>query len=82
MSMKAIEALSTFSAGLQYDDLPAEVVEQAKRFLLDAVGCAYAAYKEDPKKAVIATKNRCRVWARVGACHQWWSHSPDCCGTG
>ena len=56
MSMKAIEALSTFGAGLQYDDLPAEVVEQSKRFLLDAVGCAYAAYKEDPKKALIATK--------------------------
>lgn len=56
MSINAIEALSEFCATLRYGDLPSEVVDQAKRFLLDAVGCAYAAYKEDPKKAAIAAK--------------------------
>lgn len=56
MAIGAIVGLSEFSAGLQFTDLPPEVVKQAKVFLLDSVGCAYAAYKEDPKKAKIAAR--------------------------
>ncbi|MFO7770216.1 MAG: MmgE/PrpD family protein [Roseovarius gahaiensis] len=43
--------LSAFVANLRFDDLPPEVVHQACRFLLDAVGCAIAARAEDPAKA-------------------------------
>ena len=43
-----------FIAQLRFEDLPAEVVQQAKRVLLDAVGCALGAYAEDPRKVAIA----------------------------
>ena len=33
-------AMAEWAANLKYDDLPAEVVLAAKRFLMDAVGCA------------------------------------------
>lgn len=56
MRQPAVETLSRFVSGLQFDDLPTQVVEQTKLFLLDAVGCAYAAYKEDARKAEIAGK--------------------------
>lgn len=46
--------LAEFVSALRYDQLPADVVSQAKYFLLDAIGCALAAYKEDPRKASIA----------------------------
>lgn len=48
------EPLSRFAAEVCYDDLPPEVVEQARRFFLDAIGCALGAWKEDPRKARIA----------------------------
>jgi 2-methylcitrate dehydratase len=32
--------ISDWAAGVQYEDLPAEVVHEAKRFLMDSVGCA------------------------------------------
>jgi 2-methylcitrate dehydratase len=37
--------ISEFAAGLKYPDLPAEVVNEAKRYLYDSVGCAYGATK-------------------------------------
>lgn len=46
--------IAEFVAGLRYEQLPPEVVAQAKRFLMDALGCALAAYREDPRKAGIA----------------------------
>lgn len=49
-------SMADFVARLQFDDLPPEVVQQAKRFLLDALGCAIAAHKEDARKAQIAVK--------------------------
>ena len=36
--------IAEFAVGLQYDDLPAEVVDTAKRFIYDSVGCAYGGY--------------------------------------
>ena len=38
--MGATETLAAFAAELRYDDLPAPVVHQTKRVILDLVGCA------------------------------------------
>ncbi|MFA7439182.1 MmgE/PrpD family protein [Castellaniella sp.] len=54
MTSSLTQPMARFVAQLQYDDLPPDVVAQAGRFLLDALGCAFAAYKEDPRKAQIA----------------------------
>lgn len=48
------KALADFVATLRYEDLPEAVVAQACRLILDAVGCAVAAWTEDPEKARIA----------------------------
>ena len=32
--------ISDWACSVQYEDLPAEVVTEAKRFLMDSVGCA------------------------------------------
>jgi len=48
------KALADFVAGLRYEDLPQPVVAQACRVILDAVGCAVAAWAEDPEKARLA----------------------------
>lgn len=48
------QALAEFVAGLDHRDLPPEVLRQACRIVLDAVGCAIAAWAEDPEKARIA----------------------------
>ena len=50
----ATKALADFVAGLGYEDLPRPVVAQACRLVLDAVGCAVAAWAEDPEKARLA----------------------------
>ena len=39
--------LAEFSVALSYDDLPREVVECAKRFLYDSIGCAFGGYGSD-----------------------------------
>ena len=50
----AADTLATFIADLRYEDLPADAIHQANRMLLDTVGCALAAWREDPRKARIA----------------------------
>ncbi len=50
------EAIARFVAELQFEDLPHGVVNQACRVILDTVGCAIAAWREDPVKARIADK--------------------------
>jgi len=37
--------LAEWSVALRYDDLPPDVVECAKRFLYDSVGCAFGGYR-------------------------------------
>jgi len=44
MSHNIIEQLAAFSADTQFNALPAEVVEECKRDILDAIGCAVAAF--------------------------------------
>jgi 2-methylcitrate dehydratase PrpD len=53
MTPNLTATLADFVAGLEYENLPAEVVQQAKRVLMDALGCALAAHKEDKRKADI-----------------------------
>lgn len=50
MDENKTKPLATFASALQYEDLPAPVVHQASRFLLDALGCAIGAFREDPRK--------------------------------
>jgi 2-methylcitrate dehydratase len=45
-----VEQLSTYAARLTYDELPPEVVRQAKRLLIDTLGCALGGYWSDPAR--------------------------------
>lgn len=47
-------ALAEFVADVRPDELPPEVTAQAARVVLDAIGCAVAAWTEDAEKARIA----------------------------
>ena len=47
-------ALAEFTASITPDALPAEVRRQAARLVLDALGCAMAAWTEDAEKSRIA----------------------------
>ncbi|MCA3364066.1 MAG: MmgE/PrpD family protein [Roseomonas sp.] len=47
-------ALAEFTAAIKPDALPAEVRRQAARLVLDALGCAMAAWIEDAEKSRIA----------------------------
>jgi 2-methylcitrate dehydratase PrpD len=35
-----VEQLSAYAAGLRYQDLPQDVIHQAKRLVIDTIGCA------------------------------------------
>ena len=43
-----VEQLSSYAAALRYEDLPAQVVQQAKRLIVDTVGCALGGYASEP----------------------------------
>lgn len=45
-----VEELSAYAAALRYADLPAEVVQQAKRLIVDTVGCALGGYASEPAR--------------------------------
>jgi 2-methylcitrate dehydratase len=45
--------MARWAAGLQYEDLPAEVVETARRFLLDSLGCALGGYRQHDTQIVL-----------------------------
>ncbi len=44
MSKSISRQISEFAVNLKYEDLPAEVVEEVKRYLYDSIGCAYGGY--------------------------------------
>ena len=50
---KVTEKMSRWAAGLEYTDLSPEAVYQAKRFLLDSVGCALGGYQQHEVKIAI-----------------------------
>src|SRR6185436_1760579 len=45
-----VEQLAAYAARLQFEDLPAAVVHQAKRLIVDTVGCALGGYWSDPAR--------------------------------
>lgn len=48
--------LGAFIAGLKFEDLPEAVVRQAGDVILDALGCAIGAWRDDPEKAAVMTR--------------------------
>ena len=50
--------LVAFVVGTGYEDLPAEIVHEAKRCLLDAVGCAIAGIATDKGKIAVSLARR------------------------
>lgn len=52
--MNLAERLSAYAAGLRFEDLPQEAVHEAKRRLIDSLGCAMGAWHSEP--ATIARK--------------------------
>src|SRR5688572_23924279 len=48
--MTIVERLSRYAAHLHYDDLPREVVHQAKRLIVDTIGCALGGYASQPAR--------------------------------
>jgi 2-methylcitrate dehydratase len=51
LSISLAERLGEYAASLSYDDLGETVVLEAKKRLLDSIGCAMGAYGEGPVKA-------------------------------
>jgi 2-methylcitrate dehydratase len=52
--MKSItQRIAAFTRNLKYADLPAEAIEQAKRFLLDSLGCAFAATGREDMRSML-----------------------------
>jgi 2-methylcitrate dehydratase len=47
---KIADYLSSYAATLAFEDLPPEVVHQAKRLLIDTLGCAIGGYSSQPSK--------------------------------
>jgi 2-methylcitrate dehydratase len=45
-----VEQLSRYAVNLRYEDLPVEVVRQAKRLIIDTVGCALGGYDSEPAR--------------------------------
>jgi 2-methylcitrate dehydratase len=45
-----VEQLSAYTQGLAYENLPAAVVHQAKRLLLDTLGCALGGFDSEPAR--------------------------------
>lgn len=50
--MSLSSQMAEFAANLQYDQIPGEAVREAKRFLLDSMGCALAAVHNDDMAAM------------------------------
>jgi 2-methylcitrate dehydratase len=46
--------MARWAAGVRFEDLPAEAVHQAKRFLLDSLGCALGGYRQHDVKIALA----------------------------
>ena len=71
------EQLSSYAVGLRYDALSPEVVHQAKRLIIDTLGCAVGGYDSEPARvarevaATVTSKQPATVLVSNG------SSSPD-----
>lgn len=53
-----LEALAKFATNTEWKDLPESVVHEAKRLLLDSIGCAFTGLSVDPGKMIITLARR------------------------
>ena len=62
-----VESLSDYAAALRFDDLPPDVVHQAKRLLIDTLGCAIGGFSGEPSVMAreLAESVSCRQPATV-----------------
>ena len=58
MSEGVSKQLAEFSAGLRYDDLPPEIVNEAKRLLLDTIGCGLGGYEVEKGQIAVTFAQR------------------------
>ena len=54
---KIVAYLSDYAVSLRFEDLPREVVHQAKRLLVDTLGCAIGGYASEPSKVARTLAN-------------------------
>src|ERR1044072_7634932 len=54
-------SIAEFSTRLDYADLPAEVAHDCKRRIIDTIGCAIAAFDEEPARIARAVAMRTQV---------------------
>ena len=47
---KMTDLLTSYTTSLKFDHLPANVVQQAKRMIVDALGCAIGGYHSEPAR--------------------------------
>src|SRR5438876_1168112 len=59
------ENLAEYAVGLKFEDLPAAVVHEVKRRVIDSIGCALGAWEAEP--CVIARRVASRFSAKRGA---------------
>jgi 2-methylcitrate dehydratase len=59
------QTLARYATDLKYEDIPAEVVRQAKRYLIDSIGCGIGGYRAEPSQ--IANRLAAGVSAVRGA---------------
>ena len=71
------QQLSSYATSLHYRDLPAEVTHQAKRMIIDTLGCALGGYTSEPSKIArdLASSVTCRQPATILGSGQ--ATSPD-----
>ena len=69
---RILQFLSDYAISLTYEKLPAEVVHQVKRLVIDSLGCAMGGYLEEPPK--IARAHALEVTAARGATVLGTSH--------
>ncbi|MCH8348709.1 MAG: MmgE/PrpD family protein [Chloroflexi bacterium] len=71
------EQLSSYAASLRFEDFPPEVVRQAKRMIIDTLGCALGGYSSEPARIArdVATSVTSRYPATIIGSGQ--TTSPD-----
>lgn len=77
---RTTELLSTYACDLTYDNLPAEVVHQVKRTLVDTIGCGLGGFHAEPSRIArhLAQATSSTLSSRIlGTPH---STSPDLAG--
>ena len=48
------ESLGAYAADLKYEDLPSGVIHQAKRMIVDSIGCALGGFDSEPTRIALA----------------------------